>query len=74
VIVKHDLMILDFISDYVVMMYGEPGVYGISSKPYSTRAGIDNYLEGYLPAENMRIREEEVEFRTSSGEKQVKEQ
>ena len=67
-------MILDFISNYVVMMYGEPGVYGISSKPYSTRAGIDNYLEGYLPAENMRIREEEVEFRTSSGEKQVKEQ
>jgi translation initiation factor RLI1 len=26
-------------------MYGEPGVYGISSKPYSTRAGINNYLK-----------------------------
>jgi len=45
VIVKHDLIILDFISDYVVIMYGEPGVYGISSKPYSTRAGINNYLK-----------------------------
>jgi ATP-binding cassette subfamily E protein 1 len=74
VIVEHDLMILDFISDYVVIMYGEPGVYGISSKPYSTRAGINHYLKGYLPAENMRIREEEVKFRISSGEKQVKEQ
>jgi ATP-binding cassette subfamily E protein 1 len=74
VVVEHDLMILDFISDYVVIMYGEPGVYGISSKPYSTRAGINHYLKGYLPAENMRIREEEVKFRISSGEKQVKEQ
>jgi len=74
VVVEHDLMILDFISDYVVIMYGEPGVYGISSKPYSTRAGINHYLKGYLPAENMRIREEEVKFRISSGEKRVKEQ
>jgi len=73
VVVEHDLMILDFISDYVVVMYGEPGVYGISSKPYSTRAGINHYLKGYLPAENMRIREEEVKFRISVREERAKE-
>jgi len=74
VVVEHDLMILDYISDYVVIMYGEPGVYGISSKPYSTRAGINHYLTGYLPAENMLIREEEVKFKISTKEKPVEEQ
>jgi len=66
VVVEHDLMILDYISDYVVIMYGEPGVYGVSSKPYSTRVGINHYLKGYLPAENMLIREEEVRFKISA--------
>jgi ATP-binding cassette subfamily E protein 1 len=66
VVVEHDLMILDYISDYVVIMYGEPGVYGVSSKPYSTRVGINHYLKGYLPAENMLIREEEVKFKVSA--------
>jgi ATP-binding cassette subfamily E protein 1 len=74
VVVEHDLMILDYISDYIVIMYGEPGVYGISSKPYSTRAGINHYLTGYLPAENMLIREEEVKFKISTKEKPVEEQ
>jgi len=74
VVVEHDLMILDYISDHVVVMYGEPGVYGISSKPYSTRAGINHYLKGYLPAENMLIREEEVKFKISAREETVKKQ
>jgi ATP-binding cassette subfamily E protein 1 len=68
VVVEHDLMILDYISDYVVIIYGEPGVYGVSSKPYSTRVGINHYLKGYLPAENMLIREEEVKFKISARE------
>lgn len=63
VIVEHDLMILDYITDNVVVIYGEPGVFGIASKPYSTKAGINHYLKGYLPAENMRIRDEEVKFK-----------
>ena len=61
-IVEHDLMILDYISDYVSVIYGEPGVYGIVSKPYGVRAGINYYLDGYLPAENMRIRREPIRF------------
>jgi len=62
-VVEHDLMILDYISDNVSIIYGEPGVYGIVSKPYGVRSGINNYLEGYLPAENMRIRKEPIVFR-----------
>jgi len=74
IVVEHDLMILDYMSDYIVIMYGEPGVYGVSSKPYSTRAGINHYLAGYLPAENMLIREEEVKFKISTREKHVEKQ
>ncbi|MCY0867977.1 MAG: ribosome biogenesis/translation initiation ATPase RLI [Desulfurococcus sp.] len=71
VVVEHDLMILDYISDNIVVVYGEPGVYGIVSKPYGTRVGVNHYLKGYLPAENMRIREDEIKFRIQAQEKQV---
>ncbi len=69
VVIEHDLMILDYLTDNITVIYGEPGVYGITSKPYSTRVGINNYLKGYLPAENMRIRDYEIKFRiTVKGE------
>ncbi len=62
VVVEHDIAMLDYLSDYVVIMYGEPGVYGIASKPYGVRVGINNFLNGYLPAENMRIRREPIRY------------
>jgi len=69
IVVEHDLMVLDYLADYIAVIYGEPGVFGIASKPYSARVGINVYLRGYLPAENMRIRDYEVKFRvTVKGE------
>ncbi len=65
VVVEHDIAMLDYLSDYVVIMYGEPGVYGISSRPYGVRAGINHFLNGYLPAENMRIRSEPIRYTIS---------
>ena len=62
VVVEHDIAMLDYLSDHVVIMYGEPGVYGISSKPYAVGAGINHFLKGYLPAENMRIRNEPIKY------------
>jgi ATP-binding cassette subfamily E protein 1 len=62
-VVEHDLAVLDYLSDTVSILYGEPGVYGIVSKPYGVRAGINHFLEGYLPAENVRIRREPIRFR-----------
>ncbi len=62
-IVEHDLTILDYISDYIVVAFGVPGVYGMFSKLYATGSGINHYLEGYLPSENMRIRDEKITFR-----------
>ncbi|RLG78048.1 MAG: ribosome biogenesis/translation initiation ATPase RLI [Thermoprotei archaeon] len=62
-VVEHDLVLLDYVSDYVTIVYGEPGVYGFFSRIYGTGAGINHFLEGYLPAENMRIRSERIVFR-----------
>ncbi|MEM2203802.1 MAG: ribosome biogenesis/translation initiation ATPase RLI [Sulfolobales archaeon] len=61
-VVEHDLAVLDYISDYVVLTFGEPGAYGYFSKPYATGAGIGHFLKGFLPAENMRIRDYEIIF------------
>jgi len=68
VVVEHDIAMLDYLSDHVVIMYGEPGVYGIASKPYGVRAGINHFLKGYLPAENMRIRSEPIRYTLSPSQ------
>ncbi|WP_292320534.1 ribosome biogenesis/translation initiation ATPase RLI [Caldisphaera sp.] len=67
-IVEHDLAVLDYLSDYIHIIYGDPGVYGIVSKPYGVRVGINNYLDGYLPSENMRIRKDPIQFRKLASE------
>ena len=62
VVVEHDLAILDYMSDYVSLFYGSPGVYGIISHPQSVRVGINIYLNGYIKDENVRIRDEPIIF------------
>ena len=62
-IVDHDIMFLDYVADLIVITYGVPSVFGYFSKTYSAKAGIDYYLKGFLPVENMRIREEQITFK-----------
>jgi ATP-binding cassette subfamily E protein 1 len=62
VVVEHDLAILDYLSDYISLFYGIPGVYGIISHPQGVRVGINIYLNGYIKDENVRIRDEPVQF------------
>ncbi|MEA1994053.1 MAG: ribosome biogenesis/translation initiation ATPase RLI [Euryarchaeota archaeon] len=62
IVVEHDLAILDYLSDYVHIFYGKPGVYGIVSSPIGVRVGINTYLDGYLKDENVRFRPETIEF------------
>ncbi len=61
-IVEHDLAILDMLADFVHLTYGTPGVYGVVTGPKGVRAGVNQYLRGYLPDENIRIREKSIEF------------
>jgi ATP-binding cassette subfamily E protein 1 len=66
-VVEHDLTLLDYLSDNVHVLYGEPGAYGITSSLRSTKIGINNFLEGYLPNENVRFREKSYRFDKTSS-------
>lgn len=66
-VVEHDLTLLDYLSDNVHVLYGEPGAYGIASSLRSTKIGINNFLDGYLPNENVRFREKSYKFDKTSS-------
>ncbi len=61
-VVEHDIAFLDYVADYVQIIYGEPGAYGIVSGLYASRVGINALLDGYLPQENVRFRDHPVSF------------
>jgi len=61
-IIEHDLTLLDYLADYIHILYGEPGAYGIVSSLQTTKTGINNFLEGYIPSENVRFREKMFRF------------
>jgi ATP-binding cassette subfamily E protein 1 len=66
-VVEHDLTLLDFLSDYIEVLYGEPAAYGIVSSVLSTKIGINVFLDGYLPTENVRFRDKKFSFDVSSS-------
>ncbi len=61
-VVEHDIAFLDYVTNYVQIIYGEPGAYGIVSGLYASRTGINALLDGYLPQENVRFRDHAVSF------------
>jgi len=66
-VVEHDLTVLDFLSDFIEVLYGEPAAYGIVSNVLSTKVGINVFLDGYLPTENVRFRDKKFSFDVSSS-------
>ena len=66
-VVEHDLTLLDFLSDYIEVLYGEPAAYGVVSSILSTKVGINVFLDGYLPNENVRFRDKKFSFDVSSS-------
>jgi len=71
VIVEHDLAILDMLADTVHVAYGKPSVFGIITRPKGVRIGINQYLEGFLPEENVRFRDYAVTFETRAHKREV---
>ena len=61
-VVEHDLAVLDYLTDYIYVLYGKPGAYGVVSSLKVSRTGINEYLDGFLKAENMRIRDHSIKF------------
>jgi len=62
VVAEHDLAIIDYLSDQICLFYGEPGVYGVVSHVHGVRTGINIYLQGYIPDENILFRKESIMF------------
>ncbi|KAJ3518421.1 hypothetical protein NM688_g9441 [Phlebia brevispora] len=61
--VEHDLSVLDYLSDFICCLYGKPSMYGVVTMPYSVREGINIFLDGFIPTENLRFREESLSFK-----------
>ncbi|KAJ7117683.1 P-loop containing nucleoside triphosphate hydrolase protein, partial [Mycena epipterygia] len=63
VCVEHDLSVLDYLSDFICCLYGKPSMYGVVTMPSSVREGINIFLDGFIPTENLRFREESLSFK-----------
>ncbi|KAH3666814.1 hypothetical protein OGAPHI_003263 [Ogataea philodendri] len=67
IVVEHDLSVLDYLSDFVCILYGVPSVYGVVTLPASVREGINIFLDGHIPTENLRFRTESLQFRLADA-------
>uniref|UniRef100_A0A1L8DGS5 Putative rnase l inhibitor abc superfamily protein n=1 Tax=Nyssomyia neivai TaxID=330878 RepID=A0A1L8DGS5_9DIPT len=67
IVVEHDLSVLDYLSDFICCLYGVPGCYGVITMPFSVREGINIFLDGFVPTENMRFRTESLTFKVSES-------
>ena len=61
-VVEHDLTLLDYVSNLIVVLYGVSSAYGIVSNVLSTKVGINIFLDGYIPNENVRFRDKKFSF------------
>jgi ATP-binding cassette subfamily E protein 1 len=66
-VVEHDLAVLDYLSDYICCLYGMPSAYGVVTMPFSVREGINIFLAGFVPTENLRFRDEELNFKMATN-------
>lgn len=66
-VVEHDLAVLDYLSDFVCCLYGTPGAYGVVTMPFSVRDGINVFLAGFVPTENLRFRESALTFKVAEN-------
>ncbi|MFH1256150.1 MAG: ribosome biogenesis/translation initiation ATPase RLI [Candidatus Diapherotrites archaeon] len=61
-VIEHDLAVLDYLSDFTHIFFGTPAVYGVVSSPKTVRAGINEFLEGFISDENLRFRDHAIKF------------
>ncbi|MFH1472545.1 MAG: ribosome biogenesis/translation initiation ATPase RLI [Nanoarchaeota archaeon] len=66
IVVEHDLATLDILADAIHLVFGHAGVYGVISAPYHSLRGINAYLDGFIKEENIRFRQEALDFKAGS--------
>lgn len=62
IVVEHDLLILDYLTESLNIFYGSQGSFGTVSQIKSSKAGVNTYLQGFLKEENIRIRDKALNF------------
>lgn len=59
-IIDHDLSFINSLADIIHIVYGVQKAYGVFSTPVGTSEGINQYLEGYIKKENLKIRDKPI--------------
>ncbi|MEM5806623.1 MAG: ribosome biogenesis/translation initiation ATPase RLI [Candidatus Aenigmatarchaeota archaeon] len=59
-IIDHDLSFINSLADIIHIVYGVQKAYGVFSTPIGTSEGINQYLEGYIKKENLKIRDKPI--------------
>lgn len=70
-VIEHDLIILDYLTDNVHLLYGQESAYGVVSGLKATKNGINTYLSGFLREENVRFRDHEIKFDMHPTESEI---
>merc|ERR1719512_19912 len=65
IVVEHDLAVLDYLSDFICCLWGTAGAYGVVTMPFSVREGINIFLDGFVPTENLRFRDISLTFKVA---------
>jgi len=67
IVVEHDLLILDYLTDYLNIFFGGQGAFGTVSGVKTSKEGVNAYLHGFLKEENIRIRDKALNFNFSKN-------
>jgi len=65
IVIEHDLAVLDYLSEYIHILFGKRGVYGVISATKTVRNGINEFLAGEIRDENLRFRQFELKFQVA---------
>ena len=57
VVADHDITALDYACDFISILYGQTGAFGIVNFPQDVKEGINTFLEGFIKSENVRFRD-----------------
>jgi ATP-binding cassette subfamily E protein 1 len=66
-VIDHDISMLDYVADVINIIYGKASAYGIVSTSMTVANAINNYLDGFIPVQNIRFRDVEYNFREISS-------
>ncbi|MHA1971782.1 MAG: ribosome biogenesis/translation initiation ATPase RLI [Candidatus Hodarchaeales archaeon] len=70
-VVEHDISVLDYWSDLIHILWGEPHVYGVVSRALSVKKGLNSFLTGWLKEENIHFRPRVISFKRTAKDRDL---